>query len=673
MFPSRPGGPDKKAALLAQAKADRLARSGQKEIDKKTALQTSAALHIQTFYRRWSSRRGTKDKLRADWDALSTTMPSTPAESLLRNLKLTFVLVRFYDPLSPSGDDQRLATLCRMLLSKTVVTASEFATAIAGGGSPITIVNAPKSASPTTSQPSSSPGPKALVQAPFQMILLHSRHANAAATTLLRLNQACIRALTGTVKDPHTPTASPTMSKSASLPRKSATSSSVTVQEELYLSGPEMRFVMSFVDINTFRLPENVGPPIRALMQSRGTNLILKILNSGQFYKDIKKGLRLRVEALVQLQERAKKTSITPSETAKQKALTTWITAMWRCCLLLQSVDKERTENTPQSKAVKDNLINLYSDDSTTVGIACHILTVMLFAECLDDLCVQLAWKSRVLDQTLNAILDPRHQSYILSSISLNETLFLLCNLTKLYRLHLAKATEAERAGLRPRLVDTAVLLLFKCQKYVSNTQTTEFRQYHPIFSWTNVPQRDHQISAAQVKIVFSQLEYLWSREFAMATFSPILDLNLAPADNGAIAVTSPLTRELHHDAFETSSSTTWNGQKSHGRSTTISRDGVLMSDPQRTLMAIEIQQACLFYVTLMRSFDSQKTRILVTLMYLPELLVKLWRFMATLGPKGEMRIYLEAAYGNGSNCLDNEPLISILQIFCECCARFLM
>ncbi|KAF9583402.1 hypothetical protein BGW38_009540 [Lunasporangiospora selenospora] len=72
-----------------------------------------------------------------------------------------------------------------------------------------------------------------------------------------------------------------------------------------------------------------------------------------------------------------------------------------------------------------------------------------------------------------------------------------------------------------------------------------------------------------------------------------------------------------------------------------------------------------------MKSFEAQKTKILVTLMYLPSFLVQLWRFMSTLGPKGKMQIYLEAATGYGKNGLEQEPLIAILQIFCECCARF--
>jgi hypothetical protein len=46
---------------------------------------------------------------------------------------------------------------------------------------------------------------------------------------------------------------------------------------------------------------------------------------------------------------------------------------------------------------------------------------------------------------------------------------------------------------------------------------------------------------------------------------------------------------------------------------------------------------------------------------------------MNTLGPKGEMHIYLEAASGFSRHGLEQEPLIAILQVFCECSARFLM
>jgi hypothetical protein len=374
-----------------------------------------------------------------------------------------------------------------------------------------------------------------------------------------------------------------------------------------------------------------------------------------------------RVEALLQLQERSKKTTPSPAEASRQKAISLWITAVWRSCLLLPSVDKDVTEKSAvQTKGnqFKDNLINLHSDESTAVGIACHILTVPLFVDCLDDLCLQLARQSRVLNETLDAVLDHRHRTFMLTTMTLNDTLSLLGNMAQLCRSNVTKGTEVANTDLKQQLVEVAVILLSHCQKYVSPTQTTEFRQYHPIFSWTKVSQKGQPLSTFQTKLLMEQMDYLWSREFALETFRSLLDLSLPSA------VGTGASSDSKRDATSTSVS-----HQNHVSSPSETKSGKSggKQDSQGALLAIKVQEACLFYVTLMRSFDAQKTKILVTLMYLPSFLAQLWRLMSTLGPKGGMVIYLEAAAGGGRKGLDQEPLIAILQIFCECCARFFM
>ncbi|KAF9303600.1 Ubiquitin-protein ligase E3B [Mortierella antarctica] len=638
MFPTRPGA-DKKAALLAQAKADRLARSAQKKTTELNVVQDGAARRIQHCWRTVQSRRATKDRLRDDWDLLADILPSTPTIGLVHNLRLMFVFLRFYDPAKPTlQDTQRLTALCKIILSKVLTTASmETTPSTPGSPSPIRNTSpSPSGASSTISKPS--------MQVPFHMLLLHARYADQAAATLLVFIQVCLKAIAGFLAEAPS-------SDSDGIKSPKTEKSKFVDNRELYLSGPELRFLLAYLDINTYKLPESVALAIRTTIRDRAKALLLKVLNSGQFYKDIRSGFLLRTEAIIQLQERSQKTALIPTEATKMRMLHLWIAGIWRCCFLLQSVD-----NDSAGKASKHqpDLINLHSDDSTAVGITCHILSVPLFVNALDELSIQLASKSNVLRDAMDSILDPRHQQFILNSMSLNSTLYLLGNLAKLYRVTLAENTDAVNAGQKNRLVDCAVELLTHCQKYVSGTQTTEFRHYHAIFSWTNISQKEHQLSPAHVKLVFSQLEYLWSRDFAMGTFNTLLSLALPPSgggsSNGDISSDKPTSGPHSRIASQASTAIT---------------------DPQNVLLAIEVQQACLFYMTLMKSFESQKSRILVTLMYLPSFLAQLWRLMATLGPKGKMQIYLEAASGAGTKGLDQEPLIAILQVFCECCARF--
>jgi hypothetical protein len=687
MFPARPGGVDKKAALLAQARADREARSGQKKVEQEKARLDSAARRIQQFWVRQHTNRIVKDKQRADWDTLTTQLPATPALGLVRNLKLVFLLLQFHDVTECPMDSRRLVSLCKVLLSKTTITLEEGTFVRTEGVSP----------SPVPSPQVPCPGPdvgdptllneqqrKPMMQVPFQMILLHSRYADLASATLLRFLRLCITTITGNQVESNAPAKRPPSIKTYAKSQVSSPTSTTSKPpaQDLYLSGAELRFLMAYVDINTYKLPETVAVTIRTQMQDRGAALIVKTLDSGRFYKDIRTGIQLRSEALIQLQDRAKKTVMTPTEATTLKALSLWITAIWRCCFLLQSVDKEMTEEAAgkiPGRKQNDDLINMHSDDSTVVGITCRILTIALFVECLDDLCVQLTLQSHLLGEALDAILDLRHRKYILSSMSLNETLYLLGNLTQLYRIHVAKNPTSNNTTLKNRLVEVIVVLLSHCGKYVSGTQTTEFRQYHPIFSWTNLSQKGQQLSTAQVKRLFSQLEYLWSRDFALEAFRGLLNLSLPPAISSSSSSDTATNASRSGGSEQQQLGTLATPASHHTRvsSQTDSKSGShsksITSDPQGALLAIEVQQACQLYMTLMRSFESQRTKILVTLMYLPSFLTQLWRFMNTLGPKGEMHIYLEAASGFSRHGLEQEPLIAILQVFCECSARFLM
>ncbi|KAF9923050.1 Ubiquitin-protein ligase E3B, partial [Linnemannia zychae] len=687
MFPARPSGVDKKAALLAQARADREARSGQKKVEEQNARLDSAARRIQRFCVRQLARRAVKDKQRADWDVLVTQLPATPALGLVRNLKLVFLLLKFHNSTECPMDSRRLSSLCKMLLSKTTI-ALEVGAFANLEGMPSNSAASSRIASPNPeSGESTAPNgqqKKPMMQVPFQMILLHSRYASLAATTLLQFLRLCITTITGNQVDPNVVSKDSTTIKMYSRSQVSSppTALSNAAAQNLYLSGAELRFLMAYVDINTYRLPDTVAADIKAQMRDKGAALIVKVLDSGQFYKDIRKGMQLRSEALLQLQDRAKKTSLTQAEISTQKALGLWITAMWRCCFLLQSVDKEATEKaagkTP-GRHQRDDLINMHSDDSTVVGITVRIFIIALFVDCLDDFCQQLTLQSNFLSEALDVILDLRHRQYILSSMSLNETLYLLGNLTQLYKIHVAKNGISNSTALRNRLVEVIVVLLSHCGKYVSGTQTTEFRQYHPIFSWTNLPKNDQQLSVTQVNRLFSQLEYLWSRNFTLEAFHGLLNLSLPPTHSSSSSSSSNILTNNSKGSEKQSSGTAANSVSHHSRASpqSESKSGThaksITSDPQGALLAIEIQQVCQLYMTLMASFESQRTKILVTLMYLPSFLTQLWRFMNTLGPKGEMHIYLEAAAGFSRNGLDQEPLIAILQVFCECSARFLI
>ncbi|KAF9977173.1 Ubiquitin-protein ligase E3B [Actinomortierella ambigua] len=681
MFPTRPTGHDKKAALLAQAKADRLARSGLKKQNEENARREQAAQRLQRLWYKRQARRATAAQLRRDWDALLAETPATPTLGLVRNLQLCYLLPVFYQPTVDPLDTERLSLLCKTLLSKTM----EPVKAVGGGSDSNSSRSSPSlPTGSSTSSPSPESSTKPMPQVPFHMILLHVRYKDLGCKALNQILQLCIKVAVGYNMPPPS-AADSQLSSSSSASRKASispasgrgTNSSITKAEttrDLYVSGAELRFLLAYLDLNTYKLPGNVNDKIRNKMQHQATRVLQRVIQNGQFYKEIHTGICLRTEAYMHMQLRSKKTELIPEDKARFKAISLWITAVWRCCLILQYLEGDEAKTTSVSKRTKerDNLIDLHSDESTMVGIVCHVLTVPLFVDCLDEASLQLARKDQLLLRSTATLLDPRHTSFILSALSLDQCLFLLGNMTKLAQLHNNSAstaptntTQDKNASSSPmelRVIQVASLLLQHCQQFVSESQTGIYRHYHPVFSWTSLsPKHQHPLPQAQFKLVLEQIEHLWSRDFALKVFDKLLKMDLPrttsdtvepPSTSSALSKLGSLKKLQHHAPYFEA------------------------SDPQGALLAMDIQKSCAMYLTMMKMFQNQRTSILVMLMYLPDLMVQLWRFMCVLGPKGRMRIYLEAAAasttgsGSGQDSLDREPLIAILQVFCECCDR---
>ncbi|CAJ0765292.1 475_t:CDS:10 [Entrophospora sp. SA101] len=96
--------------------------------------------------------------------------------------------------------------------------------------------------------------------------------------------------------------------------------------------------------------------------------------------------------------------------------------------------------------------------------------------------------------------------------------------------------------------------------------------------------------------------------------------------------------------------------------------DSILLSNgsasSQITLMAIDVQSVCQFYNLFMKIFNSLKREIIMNLTYLPNFVPCLWRFLSSLGPKQKMKIFLTESIVRDP---DKEPMIEILELFCEC------
>ncbi|CAI2192588.1 18337_t:CDS:1, partial [Funneliformis geosporum] len=112
------------------------------------------------------------------------------------------------------------------------------------------------------------------------------------------------------------------------------------------------------------------------------------------------------------------------------------------------------------------------------------------------------------------------------------------------------------------------------------------------------------------------------------------------------------------------------NLSKLSSRKNSFSDKKVSLTSGKVTIYAIETQVVCRLYVLLIKLLTDQKHDITMNLTYLPSLVPNLWKFLMCLGPKGNMEIFLN---GSVVKAPEKEPLIGILELFCECCSILLL
>ncbi|CAG8467534.1 1607_t:CDS:10 [Acaulospora morrowiae] len=417
----------------------------------------------------------------------------------------------------------------------------------------------------------------------------------------------------------------------------------------LYLSGSELILLIYFLDPKNYVIKGKSTPLDQHLSTFRSY-----IVDQG-FYEQIRNGMILRANSILSFKSRSTKIKLAADDEKKLKSTQLWLTACLRCCLFVLNFSDDEEECIEQSTPLSGTFGKFIS----------RVLSIPCLVSCFDDICMGMIRQYHISSRMIHALCGTESSKKILSSMSGNDTVFLLGNLTELMSridiISLRKNEIRQKTNLTVHLsnhnptkddkryfvvqpgsikfqnfIQSVINLLQHCQKFVSTKQSNTHYQYHPIFMWYS-GNTDPNIPASHFNKLINQLEFLWQRQLLLGAFDHILNFRLMPHDNVGPSIS---------------------------KSTFMDKKSSLTSS-QTTLLAVETQILCKLYVMLSKLLGVQKHDIMMNLTFLPGFVPSLWKFMMCLGPKGRMKIFLTDAVVKEP---EREPLIEILGLFCECC-----
>lgn len=383
------------------------------------------------------------------------------------------------------------------------------------------------------------------------------------------------------------------------------------------LLGLELAFLLHYLNPKTYQTKHvidshhTVESPSSTL-QSTAHHLLKSTLCQFQ----LRDSLVQYVQYIIKLQNRSLQ-----QEAQRLNTMTLWVATVTR--LTLYPIDY--AETAPGSLDMNEALMFLLTNTLIVPNI---ISTISSTKTVMDRL---IKW---TLGAAVPFLVNSSNLDNCLDKLDGNGCLFLLGNIVDLW--------SCSEYGEHKMLVDLALPLLRHIRSYFSDKQTTEFQHYHPLFKWSKASW-GNTLHSTVFDEVINQLEYLWSRPFMDQLFYDI----------------------IHFDKV-TSSSVNQKVLlfKQNKRKQSLTSKGEI------ALFAVEVGSIFSMYSLFISLFKSVSRTIFYRIAFTKNLMQQLWKIMTQFGPKGHMKIYLEAAQRNE---IDKEPLIDVLKIFCQACSIVFM
>ncbi|CAG8515156.1 4050_t:CDS:10 [Cetraspora pellucida] len=477
----------------------------------------------------------------------------------------------------------------------------------------------------TPSTPAKSQTQKTLQSvAPFHSLLLNERYKVLMLKIMKKILWQCVICVTGSLNE----------------------TNALKSSKPLYLSGPELRLLIYFLDPKNYIAKGTIAS--YSSMWSQQLVILYDYLIHQGFYKQIGYGMMLRVNSILSFQSRAVKAELMDNDKKLLKSTHLWLIACLRCCLFSLDLnnDVDMTLNNLQSLKMSKNNLQDRSVNNLN-NFICYILTIPCLISCFDEICLGMFKTYNILSRAIHTMCIPDIVVNILQMITGNDTIFLAGNMVELMsRIDTLSLPNNKVETTFHNFIESIIFLLQHCQKYVSTKQSNTHYQYHPVFTWYSGT-TDPNISTSHFNRLIIQLEYLWQKPFLLRSFNHVLNFKFD----------SQLNNNLDSSKIPSQ------------KKTLIDKNSSLTSN-QITLLAVETQDICRLYLMLSKLLIMQKHDIMMNLIFLPRLVPTLWQFMMCLGPKGRMKIFLSETVVKEPG---KEPLIGILELFCEICGILLL
>lgn len=393
-----------------------------------------------------------------------------------------------------------------------------------------------------------------------------------------------------------------------------------TTMNDMYLAGPELNLLLHYLNPKMFvvKQPFDMNHTITHPAESLAFSA-QDLLDDCLLSFNPRDAMIRRIERAVKLEQRkARKGSLSSDDTKELRSLQLWLTTMTRICLF--PLESSITEDQRQSRLV--------------YIITC-ILSVPLITTMVNKMIVQHLQKLADVD-TVFSLFKTKSET-LLDVLEGNGHLFVLANLLEFMR-------ETTDVPAVDKVVQLTNCLGDRCRLHISDRQTSQYKHYHPLFKWS-CSNWGNSIDVVVYERVQAQLEYLWSRSFMDLVFVDVLNFDSTKLSGAAVAKDGLKTRLF---------------KKKNQQTLLDSKDYAHIVE-----LSMNVESMFAMYMLLITLFPTQRMEIINKIAFTTRLVPQLWHAMNTFGPRGRMAIYLDAARREDGN-VEKEPLIKVLQMFCE-------
>lgn len=245
-----------------------------------------------------------------------------------------------------------------------------------------------------------------------------------------------------------------------------------------------------------------------------------------------------------------------------------------------------------------------------------------------------------VYTKVLDTLHNYENLSKVYSSLDAHVCLCLIGNLLSLFSINIQNFHLT-----KDKLKIILSGLLNHCKTFVGGKHSGNSK-WHPVFGWCNDLNKSRS-NESYIHVV-SQLKCLWKQPLVGTFFE-----NLPNANELTTTQDNETKGSILRRAF----------MKTFKK---ISSGVVDLNEP----IVIDICMTCDLYRTLTATLSQLKLEIVASLSLQEEVLVRLWRFIYSIGPGAGMKSILNFVNGNSQTL--PKPLSSLLTLFCECSAQLI-